>query len=154
MSKVNVPKSKVDDFYRYQRDTLGSKQTKKNIVLLNINTISDAISREEEEIVAYLKNVIKRQIKKDKDQGWVIPNFNGTPLEHDLDMILEEFIEEYVICRGCGNPETEYDITSSSVSMRCLACHTTSQPKVSKYLEQRMKDAKKNKKNKKKESSE
>jgi translation initiation factor 5 len=44
---------------------------------------------------------------------------------HDLETItilLDQFILKYVLCKRCGNPETDFSVKKETLSLRCKAC--------------------------------
>ena len=44
--------------------------------------------------------------------------------KNDLEMQLQDFIDEYVLCNQCNNPETrlKYSKTKEGIKMKCYIC--------------------------------
>eukprot|EP01128_Nolandella_sp_AFSM9_P010877 TRINITY_DN7593_c0_g1_i1.p1 TRINITY_DN7593_c0_g1~~TRINITY_DN7593_c0_g1_i1.p1 ORF type:complete len:389 (+),score=110.12 TRINITY_DN7593_c0_g1_i1:133-1167(+) len=49
---------------------------------------------------------------------------NGKREAEDLAKVLDTFIEKYVLCSQCRNPETEMHIKSGEILLKCRACGT------------------------------
>lgn len=112
MSQVNIPKDNPDPFYRYRRPILSVKPGKANTTILtNIDDVAKAIARSPREIVSYFKTSLGTSGNDNSLKG----SFSSAQLED----LLEEFIEENVLCPTCGNPETFFD---KKGNMNCKAC--------------------------------
>lgn len=59
----------------------------------------------------------------EKNDKWIV---NGRHDQEDLARLLDAFIEEYVLCRKCRNPETVMEVKKDSISLKCSACSTSS----------------------------
>jgi translation initiation factor 5 len=47
---------------------------------------------------------------------------NGKHSAEDLAVVLDQFIERYVLCKKCRNPETELRVKGESIQQNCKAC--------------------------------
>lgn len=111
-----------DPFYRYQRpETMIHTNTKKRTTtILNIVSICSSINRDIDSLKRYLNRYHKTQIKKDGEQlilKGCIPN-------HVIEESIDTYIQRFVLCKNCGNPETEMKDNKLS----CLACGKVSKP--------------------------
>lgn len=117
---VTIPKSSGDDpFYRYKRPTIDEKLEKNFIKIVNIDEISKSIQRTNNELCQWFKKRVGANVRVDGG-NLVINSKKNRNIE--LEDILEEFIEGYVICRDCGNPETWYSPYKTRVLLNCKAC--------------------------------
>lgn len=67
------------------------------------------------------------QIQVDtKNERYIV---NGAHTAERLQELLYGFIEKYVLCSGCGNPETKLQINSKKqvITATCIACGHTGQ---------------------------
>ena len=122
---VPIPKSVDDPFYRYCREILEVNYTKRNIELPNIDKVAKALERDVNEVCQFIKLKINRQIKintVDDRLIVTIPNFDTKELDINIDDIVEEYINKYVVCPDCKIPETVYKIREKSVKIECKAC--------------------------------
>lgn len=53
---------------------------------------------------------------------WIV---NGKREAEDLAKVLDTFIERFVLCSKCGNPETTMDVRRDSIILNCRACGAT-----------------------------
>ena len=122
---VAIPKSIDDPFYRYSREITEIRYTKRNIELPNIDKVACALERDITELCQFIKLKINRQIKIAELDGKLsvtIPNFDTKELDVDIDDIVEDYINKYVVCPDCKIPETRYKIKQKSVKIECKAC--------------------------------
>jgi translation initiation factor 5 len=52
---------------------------------------------------------------------------NGKHDAEDLAKVLDIFIEKFVLCGGCRNPETNVDIKGDKIFLKCRACGKSTQ---------------------------
>jgi len=52
---------------------------------------------------------------------------NGKHDAEDLSKVLDLFIEKYVLCGSCRNPETNLIIKGENIGLVCRACGATTQ---------------------------
>jgi translation initiation factor 2 beta subunit (eIF-2beta)/eIF-5 len=101
-----IPKTTIDPYYRYKRPYLiTSTQNKNNglIILENLNIVADAINRDQNIVISYLKRKLNTTINVKNGKYSIRLSTN---VDIDFDDLIENFIEENVICKKCGNPET------------------------------------------------
>lgn len=116
MSKVNIPKSNDDPFYRYWRNTPILSIVKTKTILTNTNEICKAIYRTPHQLSKWLSAKVGCPINVEKTG---LLSFNSRSLTADaLDNAIEEYIIEKVLCNKCENPETEY----KKEGIYCRAC--------------------------------
>lgn len=122
---INVDPQKADDlYYRYKMPSAltkieGSGNGIKT-VFPNIHDICKVIKRPEEILLKFLGNALGAQstyVKAD-DKFLVM----GQHTQERVQELVFRFIEHYVLCRSCRNPETEVIINKQKVQLVCGAC--------------------------------
>ncbi len=117
---VNIPKHIIDIHFRYQRPVVEAVYTKKfgkSTQIVNLDKIANAINTPVKTLIAYLRRELQCQITS-----------VGTPLiKHhvlakDIDDIIEKYIDIYVLCNMCKNPEFEEVISRKKIKHQCKAC--------------------------------
>lgn len=105
MSKVPIPKSHRDPFYRYTRDVVQVTHTGRHggrTQVENLAAIAAQIYRKPED----LHTVYQRQLQMRVQVADGKLVLQGVHTAATLDDILEQYIERVVVCQLCGNPET------------------------------------------------
>ena len=125
MSIINVDKRKKDDVhYRYKMPSLEIKvESAGNGVKVVFNTISDvaeALNRPVESLLKFLGVAKGAQTTFDaKDNKFFMMGYH---IQSELQDCVFEFIEKFVLCKWCRNPETSVRVVKKSVCLRCGAC--------------------------------
>lgn len=111
-----------DPFYRYKMHRMIVTAGKNNITIIdNINEISKDLEREPLLFIKYLKQKLGTNIQMKGDKMIISKTITLTELES----LLFDFIESYVLCPKCRLPETTiiFDkINKSKVLYNCKAC--------------------------------
>ncbi len=131
MTTVNIPRSVEDPFYRYTMPSLriaseGRGQNTRTI-LSNIHAIADALSRP----VTWCMKWLSYQLGIPIASMGGICMLKGQPTLDQLNSALDSFINDFVLCSTCGNPETRIHF-KETLSLRCKACGHSTTPPVSK----------------------
>lgn len=121
MSKINVRGlTPIDDpCYRYRMPTLSIVNQKTKIVIININELAKALERDPSMIVDFLKKKFSVAMTYNSTDNTV--EFKGVQTEL-LQEAIYEFIEYYVLCPTCRNPETVLSNKKNTVYINCNAC--------------------------------
>ena len=115
-----------DPHYRYKMPSISVKIESKNggtTIIDNIDTISNKIGREANEIQKYFRKELSCNVKYDSEKGIVISALKET---EDLQNILTKYIDDYVLCPECNNPETVKTVHKKKIKLTCAACGKTS----------------------------
>lgn len=121
---INVDKQKRDDpHYRYKMPTIECKVESGGngvkVVFSNLADVAFAIHRPPEALLKHLGVSRGAQATYDaKDNKFYIM---GNHLPDEIQNCVFDFIEKFVLCRHCRNPETQV-IPGRSVKLRCGAC--------------------------------
>jgi len=72
----------------------------------------------------------------------------------DLEKLLDKFIDKYILCETCGNPETDLKITKNRLSYSCRACGAITlidyEHRITDYIEKKIRESEKKEKKKSK----
>ncbi|KAJ3272103.1 hypothetical protein HDV01_005968 [Terramyces sp. JEL0728] len=124
MSVINIRRDVSDKFYRYKMPKLISKIEGKGngikTVIVNMSEIAKALSRPPAYPTKYFGFELGTQVKLDeKNDRYII---NGAHNADSLQDILDGFIDKFVLCASCKNPETEFTFTKDDILKDCKAC--------------------------------
>jgi len=132
---VNIPRDKEDPHYRYKMPSLVVKiEGRGNGIktrLVNAVEVARALDRNPVYIVKFFGFELGAQIITPSPGETGDYLVNGKHDAEDLAKLLDRFIEKYVLCGKCRNPETVIYIKTESPRMRCKACGYRTQCDVS-----------------------
>lgn len=113
--ELNVNSHIIDPFYRYKMPAIITRVQGKDTVITNLDHIAKALSRPPNLIMHYFSVKIGCGKKKNK--------LMGTHDSQELQQLLQHFIDRYVICEMCKNPETYLSISHNQcIIVTCKAC--------------------------------
>ena len=124
MANVNIRRDVTDPFYRYKMERLQSKIEGKGngikTVVVNLSNVADQLARPPSYVIKYFGFELGAQTNIDpKDDRWII---NGAHEATKLQDYLDGFINKFVLCKECKNPETVINIKDADIIMDCKAC--------------------------------
>jgi len=111
-----------DPFYRYKMEPLDLTVTRKNggtCIVKNTDAVVTSLARDPKQIAKYFSGVLKRPVKVVKG-CWT---FSGVVNVANLQEILQKYINAFVLCGTCGNPETK--MSEKLTKMKCAGCGST-----------------------------
>ncbi len=119
-SKMNIQGKLdiIDPHYRYKMETVIIEKQKNKTIVTNFKNISKNLNRDPKDIIKYLK----------KKMGIALTYKNDTLVStkditaQDLYTVLRQYIQEYILCETCKNPETELITKSDKLYKKCSAC--------------------------------
>ncbi|CUM67968.1 uncharacterized protein PRCAT00005682001 [Priceomyces carsonii] len=125
MSFINICRDNTDPFYRYKMPPIQSKVEGRGngikTAIVNLNEVSRAIGRPPAYIVKYFGSELGAQTNIDENQDRYL--VNGVHEASELQDSLDGFINKFVLCGNCKNPETEIQIKGKDNLQRdCKAC--------------------------------
>lgn len=121
---INICRDNNDPFYRYKMPPIQARVEGKGngikTAVLNAADVARALNRPVAYIIKYFGFELGAQtsISVDKDRYLV----NGAHQPSKLQDVLDGFINKFVLCGSCKNPETEIDITKDDLARGCKAC--------------------------------
>lgn len=155
MSFVNICRDNTDPFYRYKMPTIVWKVEGRGngikTAVVNTSEVARALNRPAPYIIKYFGFELGAQtsINETNDRYLVNGSHDGSKLQDTLD----GFINKFVLCGACKNPETEITITKGdNLIKECKACgHKTDvdpRHKLSSYISKNPPESSKSKKKK------
>ncbi|UJR12718.1 hypothetical protein I4U23_016892 [Adineta vaga] len=135
MALTNINRQIQDPFNRYKMPKLVVQVIKERnsfkTILVNLSDIAKALHRSPLYIVKYLTLELNSSMKINKKSNQYIISGNYNP--EILQNLLDGFINLFVLCKICENPETDLDYNeenSKGISQRCFACGNTSEIRI------------------------
>lgn len=125
MSFINICRDNVDPFYRYKMPPIQAKvEGRGNGIktsIVNLSEVSRALGRPSSYVLKYFGSELGAQTSMDR---FLI---NGTHDNTELQDCLDGFINKFVLCASCKNPETEIQVKNKDDLQRdCKACGSVS----------------------------
>lgn len=137
---LNVNREVEDTFYRYKMPKLSAKVEGKGngikTVIVNVSDIAKALNRKPIYLTKFFGCELGAQIHvDDKNERYIV---NGAHEAAKLQELLDGFIKKFVLCQGCGNPETTMHVNkrAGTVGTTCKACGCQGQLDVAHRLTQ------------------
>ncbi|KAL4924459.1 translation initiation factor eIF5 [Aspergillus undulatus] len=123
-NNINIRRDVTDPFYRYKMEPLQSKIEGKGngikTVVVNLNSVAGSLSRPPAYVIKYFGFELGAQANaKPTDERWII---NGAHDAKKLQDYLDGFINKFVLCKKCKNPETDVIIKDEKIILDCKAC--------------------------------
>jgi translation initiation factor 5 len=124
MALVNIRRDVSDDFYRYKMERLQTKIEGKGngikTVVVNLPSVAASLARPGAYVIKFFGFELGAQTNMDpKDDRWII---NGAHDSAKLQDHLDGFINKFVLCKKCKNPETDVVIKDNRILLDCKAC--------------------------------
>lgn len=127
MATIPLIRNKNDMYYRYQMPKLIAKIEGSGngirTVVTNMNLISKAINRPATHITKFFGYELGAQVKMEEKNN--IYSVNGSHDAEKLLSLLYSFIEKFVLCSKCENPETDLSVAKKLITLKCKACGAT-----------------------------
>ncbi|KAL9076557.1 MAG: hypothetical protein Q9161_000889 [Pseudevernia consocians] len=124
MATLNIRRDVADPFYRYKMERLQSKIEGKGngikTVIVNLSSVAQSLARPPSYVIKYFGFELGAQTNTNPaDDRWII---NGAHEASKLQDYLDGFINKFVLCKMCKNPETEVKIKDEHITLDCKAC--------------------------------
>jgi translation initiation factor 5 len=121
---VNIRRDLSDPFYRYKMPLLQAKiEGSGNGIKTNITNLKDvakALSRPNNYPFKYFGYELGAQVIADeKNNRFIITGAHDAKYLQD---ILDGFINKFVLCGSCKNPETDLIVVKKDILKQCKAC--------------------------------
>lgn len=121
---INVRRDNPDPFYRYKMERLQTKIEGKGngikTVVVNLSSVAQSLARPGGYLIKYFGFELGAQTNIDPpDDRWII---NGSHEASKLQDLLDGFINKFVLCKKCKNPETVVQIKDEKITLDCKAC--------------------------------
>ena len=124
MALVNIRRDVTDSFYRYKMEKIQTKIEGKGngikTVVTNLSSIASSLAREGNIVIKYFGFELGAQTNSNPaDDRWII---NGAHEASKLQDSLDGFINKFVLCKKCKNPETDFVFKDERILLDCKAC--------------------------------
>ncbi|KAI8634860.1 domain found in IF2B/IF5-domain-containing protein [Xylariaceae sp. FL1651] len=124
MALVNVRRDVTDAFYRYKMERIQTKIEGKGngikTVVVNLSSVAASLARPGAYVIKYFGFELGAQTNIDPpDDRWIINGAHDAPKLQDY---LDGFINKFVLCKKCKNPETDVVIKDGHIVLDCKAC--------------------------------
>jgi len=124
MATINIRSDVKDPFYRYKMEKLQSKIEGKGngikTVIVNLSSVANSLARPGAFVIKYFGFELGAQTNSNpSDDRWII---NGAHEASKLQDYLDGFINRFVLCKKCKNPETDVVIKDGRILLDCKAC--------------------------------
>jgi translation initiation factor 5 len=122
MATINIRSDVKDPFYRYKMEKLQSKIEGKGngIKTVIVSSVAQSLARPGDYVIKYFGFELGAQTNTNPaDDRWII---NGAHEATKLQDYLDGFINKFVLCKKCKNPETEVVIKDGHILLDCKAC--------------------------------
>lgn len=124
MATINIRSDVKDPFYRYKMERLQSKIEGKGngikTVIVNLSSVAQSLARPGAYVIKYFGFELGAQTNSNPaDDRWII---NGAHEASKLQDYLDGFINRFVLCKKCKNPETDVVIKDGHIVLDCKAC--------------------------------
>jgi len=125
MTTLNINRKVDDPFYRYKMPKLIAKVEGRGngikTVIPNMVEIAKSLARPSTYTTKYFGCELGAQTSWDEQAERYI--VNGAHQDSDLQNLLDGFIEKFVLCPECSNPETKLKVSNSKrIEQTCAAC--------------------------------
>jgi len=126
MAMVNVNRKVTDQFYRYKMPKIIAKVEGKGngikTVIVNMVDVAKALARPPAYPTKFFGCELGAQTQIDKKNDRYI--VNGSHNSDKLQEILDGFVEKFVLCEECDNPETAFLVQpkKEKITSTCSAC--------------------------------
>lgn len=90
----------------------------KKTILTNFKDIASHIRRDEDHFLKYLLKELAVKGNKESDRIIIV----GKTPSKKIQPKIEQYVEEFVICKECSKPDTELIKDGKNLILHCLAC--------------------------------
>lgn len=122
--EVNIPRSNTDIYYRYKMPVINIKIEGKGngirTVITNMGKIMKCLDRPMEYAVKFIAYELGTKNKCNIEQDNCM--FSGKHTQEYLSLQLDKFINLYILCKKCKNPETNLCVKNNIILSNCKAC--------------------------------
>lgn len=122
MSFINICRDNTDPFYRYKMPPIQSKVEGRGngikTVIVNLNEVARALGRPPIYVLKFFGYELGALTNESQDRYLI----NGVHEAGELQDSLDGFINKFVLCASCKNPETEIQIKKGLLQRDCKAC--------------------------------
>jgi len=108
-----------DMTFRYKMQPISVTMLRTKSAIVNISEVSQNLNRDPKMLIEFFKKKLGIPMNYNSKDNRV--EFKGV-VQSELQNATYEFIQYYVLCPGCSNPETILCKKKSKLYIRCKAC--------------------------------
>jgi translation initiation factor 2 beta subunit (eIF-2beta)/eIF-5 len=115
---VRGEKDVSDPHYRYRMEAVVITSQGQKIFFSNIDSVCKSLERTPQQIIQFLK----KHFGSSFDYKNNVASTTKDITKEELQNAVFKFIENYVLCKKCGNPETLHNKSKDGNYLICKAC--------------------------------
>lgn len=115
---IPIDRKSKDLFFRYKMPSLEITKECNKTVLLNLGVIAKSLCRDPFHIIKYLGMTLGCTQISDRNKFML----NGLFESQRLQTLIFDYIDLFVLCETCRNPETKYVMEDSVLKKKCNSC--------------------------------
>lgn len=108
-----------DPHYRYRMEAVEITKQGVKFAFTNIDSICTSLSREPNQLVSFFKKYFGSAFEY---KNSVATTTKKDLSKNELQNAVFKYIEDFVLCKKCRNPETEYVKEKKKTLLCCKAC--------------------------------
>lgn len=121
--RVNIPRTIKDNHYRYTMAALEIKiEGSGNGIyckVTNLKEVAEDLKREPIDILKFFGFELASHIRTPDSDTFIV---NGKFHKEKLSSTLDIFIDKFVLCKKCKNPETNLITKGGNIYLHCISC--------------------------------
>lgn len=110
----------VDPFFRYKMEEAILTNQGVTMVFENIDSICGSLDRDPHLMVKFLRKHFGAKTDYKKNTAIIMKR---NLLKSDLQDAVHKFIDTFVLCPKCNNPETTFSEDKAKFKLQCKACN-------------------------------
>lgn len=103
---------------RFERPKVNAQREGSRTIIKNFSNIAKTLNRKEEHLFKYI--IKSLGTAGFLESGRVI--LQGKFTEDEIQKEVDNYLKDYVLCKECGAPDTEFKKEERILFVRCLAC--------------------------------
>lgn len=116
---IPINKNSIDDpFYRYKMPSIIIKKEVNKTVLINLLDITNSLKTDKEYLCKFLSEELGTSVICKHDKISLNGVFDKTLIQDSI----YKFIDIFILCQSCSNPETTMYIKNNQIKTACQAC--------------------------------
>lgn len=117
---IPVVRGSNDPHFRYKMQPVAVSQEASRVILTNLDAVAKSLRRDPQLVLRYLGSALGCTQGRDGSRYFL----NGRFSAERLQALVYDFVDAYVLCQSCGNPETRF-VGDAELSKFCSSCGAT-----------------------------
>lgn len=118
---INIDKNTNDQFYRYKMQSVIVVEESNKTLIKNLNSIGKDLKRHPIHILKFLACSFGCSVKiidSENSKYYLTGSFNSDKIQNGI----FNFINLFVLCLNCSNPETKFILDNNVLKRKCNSC--------------------------------